>query len=98
MTMRIPNVDPLAKSLVAEMRPMMLEAVCREAAAARLADIDKAEAEIMQASIAVARAYDRLMAARFSGSPEADLHRKLLKANAFLSTIMRKHGRMPKGE
>lgn len=98
MTMRIPDVDPLAKSLAAELRPMMLDAVCREAAAARLADIDRAEAEILQASVAVARASDKLMSARFSGAPEADAHRKLIKATAHLSTIMRKHGRMPKGE
>lgn len=96
--MRVPDVDPLAKSLAVEMREMMLKAVCREAAAARRADIDHVEAEINQAGIAVARASDRLMAARFSGASEGAAHRALIKATAHLSTVMRKHGRMPKGE
>lgn len=97
MTMHVPDVDPLAKPLLAELREMMREAVCRQAAAERKAAADKVDVEINAATIAVARASDRLVEARFSGAPEGDAHRKLIKATAALSAVMRKHGRMPKG-
>lgn len=96
MTVRVPDVEPLAKPLIAEMRAMMREAVCRAAAEVRRAQADHVDAEIMRATVAVARASDRLVAARFSGAPEGDAHRKLIKATAALSAVMRKHDRMPR--
>lgn len=91
------KIDPLARALAPLVRDMLLDEVRRHAEGERKAGIDQVEAEIMQACVAVARASDRLMTARFSGAPEAAAHRTLIKATANLSTVLRKYGRLPKG-
>ena len=92
------SVDPLAKALAPLVRELLLDEVRQHAAVARKAAQDEIDREINDATRAVARASDQLAAARFSGMPEAAAHRNLVKAAMALGKVMRKHGRMPKGE
>ncbi len=98
MTVHSFDPDPIARALAPAVREMMLDEVRRQAAAERRAHAEEIEAEIMAASRDVARAADRLAQARFSGAAEGNAHRALVKAAMALGQIMRKHGRMPKGE
>lgn len=97
MTAHVPDIDRQAKALLPIVRELLLDEVRRQAAVERKAAADQVDAEIMRATVAVAQASDRLVAARYSGAPEGDAHRKLIKATAALSAVMRKHGRMPRG-
>jgi hypothetical protein len=89
------KADPLARALAPLVRNMLLDEVRRHAAADRQHHADAIADEIMQASRKVAKAADRLAEARFSGAPERDAHRRVVKAAAELGGVMRKHGRMP---
>lgn len=99
MTMHADLVAVVAKRLSELMRPMVMAEVERIAAAqaaAPLAKVDKAEAEIFAACRAVAAAADRLAQAKFSGAEPA-ARMSLERAGKHLGAVMRKHGRYTGG-
>lgn len=97
MTAILSKADPLAKALTPVVREMLLAEVERVAGEAVKAKPDKADIAIMNACKAVAQAVDRLARDKFSNR-EIAARRKLEEAAATLGRVMRKHGRMPKGE
>lgn len=94
----MPNTDVLAKTLAPMVREMLLDEVRKVAAAREDAPPNKADADIMAACLAVARASDALAQARFAGAPEISARMAIVRASDALARIMRKHGRMPRGE
>ncbi len=98
MTAHSFDPDPIARALAPAVRDLLLDEVRRHVAAEAKAQAEEAEAEIESACIAVARATDRLVQARFSGAAEGRAHQALVKAAMTLGQTLRKHGRMPKGE
>lgn len=94
----MPDTDALAKTLAPMVREMLLDQVRKVAAAREDAVPNKADADIMAACLAVARASDALAQARFSGGREIPARLALIRACDVLSRTMRKHGRMPRGE
>lgn len=98
MTALSDKADGLVRALTPLVRDILIEQVRELALAERKAKQFEIDQEIHAASAAVARAYDRLASARFSGAPEANAHRALVKAAEDLGRVMRKHGRMPEGQ
>lgn len=91
------KVDPLTRALTPVVRDMLLAEVERAAKAERASKPSKAEMELDAACCEVARAADRHAAAKYTAD-EIPARRRLEKAATALGRVMRKHGRMPKGE
>lgn len=97
MTALSARSDEVARRMAPLVREMMLAEVARAVAAERETHPDKTDIEIMEACRAVARAVDLLAGAKFTAG-EIVARRRLEASAAALAKLMRRHGRMPRGE
>lgn len=94
------TLDEKARDVTDELMPVIQKMVRAEAEkiAARPPTVqvrmDRMEAEIMDASLAVAAAADALKTAQFMGAAEIPARRKLEQAAERLHRVMKKHGRV----
>lgn len=90
------QADKVAKALAPAVREMLLEEIERVAAERMQQKPKKADAAIMEACAAVARAADKLASAKYTAR-EIHARRELEAAADALGRVMRKYGRMPGG-
>lgn|SRR5690606_9324488 len=97
MTALSAQAEKVAKALAPTVRELLLKEIERLAAEKLQEKPRKADTDIMAACAAVARAADKLAAAKYTVR-EIPARRELERAADALGRAMRKHGRMPRDE